>query len=453
MSSRGDDAEPVPCSRAAREREGSVRAVAGPEAPERPESLWRERPFLLTWASSAVSQVGDRVSEVAVPLIAVTVLDASAGEVAWLTALAWAPNLLGMLLGAWVDGRAGKRRLIIGCDVFRAAVLLTLPAAWLWGTLTTAHLFAVVLLCGVAGVVAGCAFTPLFTWLLPRSSYVDANSKFSAARSASFIAGPALGGGLVQAVTAPVAVVVDAVSFLGSALLLRRVRVEEPVPDRRNRRGVWHGARQGLVFVLRHPVLRASLGCTTTVNFFTFLTGSGLVVLYADRELRLPPGVIGLTLGIGASGSLVGALLAPRVSRRIGIGRAAAVGSVLFPAPFALVVVADGPLWARAGVLGGAQFLIGLGVMLFDVNLNSLMAAAIPGGMRSRVTGAYSTVNYGIRPLGAVAGGALATGLGLRTTFVVAAVGGMLSLLWLLPSPIPGIRGLDSMERHEPVDT
>jgi len=433
-------------------RAASGRAASEQEAPEPTGSLWRERPFFLTWASSAVSQVGDRVSEVAVPLIAVTALDASAGQVAWLTALAWAPNLLGMLLGAWVDGRAGKRRLIIGCDVFRAAVLLTLPAAHLWGTLTTAHLFAAVLLCGVASVVAGCAFTPLFTWLLPRTSYVDANSKFSAARSASFIAGPALGGGLVQALTAPVAVVVDAVSFLGSALLLRRVRVEEPVPERRNRRGVWHGARQGLVFVLSHPVLRASLGCTTTINFFTFLTGSGLVVLFADRELRLPPGAIGLTLGIGASGSLVGALLAPWVSRRIGIGRAVAVGAVLFPAPFALVVVADGPLWARAGVLGGAEFLIGIGVMLFDVNLNSLMAAAIPGEMRSRVTGAYSTVNYGVRPLGAVAGGALATGAGLRTTFVVAAVGGMLSLLWLLPSPIPGIRGLDAMERYERVD-
>ncbi|WP_219933844.1 MFS transporter [Streptomyces sp. Act143] len=427
--------------------------VSGPrDASGTATSLWRHRPFLLTWTSSAISQAGDRVSEVAVPLIAVTALDASAGQVAWLTALAWAPNLLGMLLGAWVDGRPGKRRLIIGCDVFRAVALLSLPAAWLWGTLTTAHLYAVVLLCGAAGVLAGCAFTPFFTWLLPASSYVDANSKFSAARSASFIAGPALGGGLVQALTAPVAVVVDAVSFLASALLLRRVRVAEAVPERRQGQGVWQGAREGLALVLRHPVLRASLGCTTTINFFTFLTGSGLVVLFADRELGLPPGVIGLTLGIGATGSLVGALVAPRVSRRIGIGRAVAVGTVLFPAPFALAVVADGPLWARAGVLGAAQFLIGLGVMLFDVSLNSLMAAAIPVEVRSRVTGAYSTVNYGVRPLGAVVGGALAGGAGLRTTFVVAAVGGMLSLLWLLPSPIPGIRTLDSMERYEPAD-
>ncbi|WP_329333262.1 MFS transporter [Streptomyces sp. NBC_00663] len=415
------------------------------------QSLWRDRPFLLTWSSSAISQVGDRVSEVAVPLIAVTVLDASAGQVAWLTALAWAPNLLGVLLGAWVDGRPGKRRLIIGCDLFRAVVLLTLPAVYLWGTLTTAHLYAAVLLCGVAGVLADCAFTPLFALLVPRSSYVDANSKFSAARSASFIAGPALGGGIVQALTAPVAVAVDAVSFLASALLLRPVRVTEPVPERRDRQGVWHGAREGLVFVLRHPVLRASLGCTTTINFFTFLTGSGMVVLFADRELQLPPGVIGLTLGIGATGSLVGALVAPWVSRRIGLGRAVAVGTVLFPAPFALTVVADGPTWARAGVLGVAQFLIGLGVMLFDVNLNSLMTAVVPDGVRSLVTGAYSTVNYGVRPLGALTGGALATGVGLRPTFVVAAVGGMLALLWLLPSPIPGIRSLEPEHLPEPV--
>ncbi|WP_043454530.1 MFS transporter [Streptomyces fulvoviolaceus] len=406
-------------------------------------SLWRDRPFLLTWTSSAVSQVGDRVSEVAVPLIAVTVLDASAGQVAWLTALAWAPHLLGMLLGTWVDGRARKRRLIIGCDVFRAVVLLTLPAAYLWGAVTLVQLYAVVLLCGFAGVLAGCAWMPLFARIVPRSSYVDANSKFGAARSGSLVAGPALGGGLVQALTAPVAVVVDALSFLASAVLLGPVRVEEPVPDRRNGTSLWRGARDGLAFVVRHPVLRASLGCATTLNFFTFLAGTGLVVLFAERVLQLSPGAIGLTLGIGASGALVGALIAPWASRRIGVGRAIAVGAVLFPAPFALAAVAGGPVWARAGVLGAAQFLIGLGVMLFDVNLNSLQAAVVPDGLRSRVVGAYSTVNYGVRPLGAIVGGALADGIGLRATFVVAAVGGVLSLLWLLPSPIPGIRSLE----------
>ena len=412
-------------------------------------SLWRDGRFVRYWASSAVSQFGDRVSEVAVPLVAVTVLDASAGQVAMLTALAWAPNLLALVLGAWVDGQAHKRRLLVVMDLLRAGVLLSLPAAHLWGSITLGQLYAVVLLGGFAGVVAGCAWQPLFARIVPRSSYVDANSSFSAARSASFVAGPAVGGGLVQALGAPVAVLADALSFLVSALLLGRAPVDEPAPAARAGAAVpalLRDAREGLRFVLRHPVLRAGLGCTTTINFFTFLAGTGMVVLFADRELHLSPGVIGLTLGVGATGSLLGALTAPWLSRRIGVGRCVAVGAVLFPAPFALAAVAGGPAWAGALLLGGAQFLVGLGVMWFDVPLNSLQAAVTPDALRSRVVGAYSTVNYGIRPLGAVAGGALATTVGLRTTLVVVAGGGVLSVLWLLPSPIPGIRRLTEVD-------
>jgi len=412
-------------------------------------SLWRDGRFVRYWASSAVSQFGDRVSEVAVPLVAVTVLDASAGQVAVLTALAWAPNLLALVLGAWVDGRARKRRLLVLMDLVRAVVLLSLPVAHIWGNITLGQLYAVVLLGGLAGVVAGCAWQPLFTRIVPRSSYVAANSSFSAARSASFVAGPALGGGLVQALSAPVAVLADALSFVVSALLLGRAPVDEPAPAARSGTAglaLLRDAREGLLFVLRQPVLRAGLGCTTTINFFTFLAGTGMVVLFADRELRLSPGAIGLTLGIGATGSLLGALTAPWLSRRIGVGRCVAVGAVLFPAPFALAAVAGGPAWAGALLLGAAQFLVGLGVMWFDVPLNSLQAAVTPDALRSRVVGAYSTVNYGIRPLGAVVGGVLATTVGLRTTFVVVAAGGVLSVLWLLPSPVPGIRRLADLD-------
>ncbi|MER6242572.1 MFS transporter [Streptomyces griseorubiginosus] len=412
-------------------------------------SLWRDGRFVRYWASSAVSQFGDRVSEVAVPLVAVTVLDASAGQVAVLTALAWAPNLLALVLGAWVDGRARKRRLLVLMDLVRAVVLLSLPVAHIWGHITLGQLYAVVLLGGLAGVVAGCAWQPLFARIVPRSSYVAANSSFSAARSASFVAGPAVGGGLVQALSAPVAVLADALSFVVSALLLGRAPVDEPAPAARSGTAglaLLRDAREGLLFVLRQPVLRAGLGCTTTINFFTFLAGTGMVVLFADRELRLSPGAIGLTLGIGATGSLLGALTAPWLSRRIGVGRCVAVGAVLFPAPFALAAVAGGPAWAGALLLGAAQFLVGLGVMWFDVPLNSLQAAVTPDALRSRVVGAYSTVNYGIRPLGAVVGGVLATTVGLRTTFVVVAVGGVLSVLWLLPSPVPGIRRLADVD-------
>ncbi|MFC5031571.1 MULTISPECIES: MFS transporter [Streptomyces] len=299
------------------------------------------------------------------------------------------------------------------------------------------------LLTGAAGVLFNTAYPPFFAHLVPRSSYLDANSKLSASRSASYVAGPAIGGALVQALTAPVAVVVDALTFLASAILVGRGSTDEPAaaPDRATP-PLLRRAREGLVFVVRHPVLRASLGCAATVNFFTFVAGSGLIVLFANRNLGLTAGVIGMAFGIGATGSLLGAVIAPKVARRLGVGRSIVVGAVLFPAPIAIAAAAGGPLWSRAGALALTEFLSGVGVMLFDVNLNSLQATVIPDGMRSRVAGAYSTINYGLRPVGAVLGGLLATLIGLRATLLIGAVGGALSLLWLLPSPIPRIRSL-----------
>ncbi|WP_405662485.1 MFS transporter [Streptomyces sp. NBC_01166] len=406
--------------------------------------LWRDRLFRRFWAGQSVSQFGDRITELALPLIAVAALNASPNEVAWLTALSWTPNLLAILLGAWVDQQARKRRLMILADLIRAAVLLSIPVAYLLGAVTLGQLYAVALLTGAAGVLFNTAYPPFFVRLVPRTSYVDANSKLSTSRSVSYVAGPAIGGALVQALTAPVTLVVDALTFLVSAVLIGQISVDEPPGSSAGAAApsLLRRARAGLLFIIRHPVLRAGLGCAATVNFFTFVAGSGLIVLFASRSLGLSAGAIGVAFGIGATGALLGAVLAPKISRRIGVGRSIVVGAVLFPAPLAIAAAADGPLWLRAGALAATEFLSGFGVMLFDVNLNSLQAAVIPDGMRSRVAGAYSTINYGIRPVGAVVGGLLATFLGLRATLLIAAVGGALSLLWLLPSPIPGIRSL-----------
>ncbi|MCX4966840.1 MFS transporter [Streptomyces sp. NBC_00654] len=406
-------------------------------------SLWRDLRFRRFWAGNAVSQFGDRITELALPLIAVSALNASANQVAWLTALIWVPNLLAIFLGAWVDHRARKRRLMIIADLVRAAVLLSVPAAYVWGAVTLGQLYAVALFTGAAGVLFNTAYPPFFVGLVPRASYVEANSKLSASRSASYVAGPAIGGALIQILTAPVTLVVDALTFLASAVLIGRVSVDEPpIAADTTAPSLLRRAREGLALVVRHPVLRASLGCAATVNFFTFLAGSGLTVLFASRNLGLSAGVIGTALGIGATGSVLGALVAPKVSRQFGVGRSIVVGAVLFPAPIAIAAAAGGPLWLRAGALAASQFLSGFGVMLFDVNLNALQTTVIPDGLRSRVAGAYSTINYGVRPVGAVVGGLLATMAGLRATLVIAAVGGALSLLWLLPSPIPRIRSL-----------
>ena len=410
--------------------------------------LWREPQFRSFWAAQTISQLGDQVTLLALPLIAVTALHASANQVAWLTAIAWTPNLFAFIVGTLIDQTHHQQRLMVAADVARAAALLSLPTALVWGSVTLVQLYVVALVTGAAEVLFNTAYPSFFAHLVPRSCYLDANAKLSASRSASYMAGPAIGGALVQLMTASVAVVVDAVSFLVSAVLVGKISINQPPPPRagESRDPLRRRATEGLTFVRRDPILRASLGCATTINFFTFFAGSGLMVLFASRELSLTPGVIGLAFGIGAAGALLGAVLAPKLSRAIGLGRSVVVGATLYPAPIAIAAFASGPMWLRAVTLGSAEFLSGVGVMLFDVNLNSLKTAVIPEGMRSRVAGAFSTINYGVRPLGAILGGLFATLIGLRGTLLIAAAGGTLAALWLFPSPIPGVRSLDGEE-------
>ncbi|MFG2058264.1 MFS transporter [Micromonospora sp. NPDC048930] len=417
---------------------------------EAPRPLLREPGFRSFFLAHTVSQFGDRISELAFPLLAVLLLDATAAQVSVLTALVWLPNLAGIFIGTWVDRQPNKKRLLVAADLIRAGLLVTVPLAFAFDAGTLAQLYAVALLTGAASVLFNTSYPAFFVLLVDRPRYLAANSALSASRSVSFIAGPALGGALVQALTAPIAILVDAVSFLLSAVGVaraRRTRVAATDEDAASGR-LWQRAREGLRFTLGHPVLRAGLGCTTTVNYFSFIF-SALLVFFASRTLGLPPGLLGLALGVGAAGGLLGAVVAPRLSARIGVGRSIVLGGVVFPASIALVAVAGGPLWARVTLVAAAEFLSGIGVMLFDVNLNALQATVIPDGLRSRVSGAYSTVNYGVRPLGALTGGALGSWLGLRPTLWIAAIGGTLCVLWLLPSPIPKVRSLDQLDDPE----
>ncbi|MEY9934414.1 MFS family permease [Catenulispora sp. GP43] len=414
-------------------------ALAEAEAPAATSARTHFRRF---WLGDTVSQFGDRVTELALPLIAAVTLRASATEVSVLAAVAWLPNLLGVLLGAWVDRRPGKRRLMIAADLTRAAVLLSLPTAAAFHAVTLGQLYCVALLCGAAAVLFNTSYPPFFAYLVPRSEYVSANSKLSATRSASFMGGPALGGALIAATSAAFAVLADSVSFLFSALTISRVPVDEPEPEP-TEVSVVRRAKEGIAYIAREPILRTTLACATTVNFFTFVANTNLLILFATRVLRLSGGAVGLALGLGASGALLGAVLAPKVVRAVGVGRGIAVGAVLFPAPIAIVAVAHGSVWLCAAAVALAEFLGGMGVMLFDIPLNSLQTAVIHDSVRSRVSGAYATVNYGIRPLGALAGGALAGIIGLRATLLVGAVGGAMSVLWLPASPVLRIRSLD----------
>ena len=409
-------------------------------APSAP--LRRHPAFMRLWAAMSVSVFGDQVSALAIPLAAVLTLHASAAAMGLLTALFWLPHLLFSLpVGVWVDARPVKRTVMVAADVARAVLLASVPLAAALGALSLGQLYAVVFLAGTCAVFFDLSYSSFFTATVPREHVLAANGRLSTSRALAYVAGPSFAGVLVQLLTAPAAILVDAFSFVGSAFFLRGARVDEPFQETQ---GVspWLRLREGIRILTRHPLLRGGVGCAATVNFFTFMIAA-VYVLYASRTLGLSAGLIGVTLGVGAVGALIGAVVAPRIGRRLGLGPTTVAGCVLFAAPFALLPLAAGPALVKAGILCVAEFVSGIGVMLFDVNLNSLNALATPHRLRSRLAGVSRFFNYGTRPFGALLGGVLAGAIGLRPMLLLASVGAVLSVVWLLASPIARIRVLE----------
>lgn len=409
-----------------------------------PSSLWRHRNFRRFWAGQGVSELGDQVTVLVLPLIAVTLFSASPTQVGVLTAAIWLPSLFSLVVGAWVEAQRRKRAVMIAADLFRAFVLLSLPVAFWAGSLSLVQLYAVALLAGTAHVVFNTAYPSFFVRLVSREQYLDANSKLATTSSAAAIAGPAIGGTLIQTLTAPVAVLIDAASFVFSAWQVSRVKVSDAVPER-NELSLFRRSAAGVSYVTRHPYLRHSLGCSSTLNLFVFMSAP-LVILFASRTLGLSAGVIGVAFGIGATGGLLGAVSSGWLARRLGVGPLIAAASVVYPGAVAIVALAGGPTWLRAAALAGAELVASFAVMCFDIPHNALRAMITPDQLRSRVAGAYSSLNYGIRPVGALVGGLLGSWIGVRETLLVSAVGGAAAILWLIRSPIIRVRDLQALE-------
>jgi MFS family permease len=398
--------------------------------------LRRHAAFRNLWIGQTISVFGDQVSLLALPLVAVLTLDAGPLAVGVLAAAGWAPHLvLSLFAGSWIDRRRSKRTILVVTDVLRALALLTVPVAYAFDALTLAHLLAVALIVGSLTVLFDLGYSTFLPLVVPREDVVDAQGRLSVSRSASYLGGPAAAGGLVQLLSAPIALVADAVSFLGSALFVSRAKVAEPIPepvaDPLLRR-----LGEGLRFVFGQPLIRAGIACTSTINFFN-LAFSAIVVLFMVEELGLSAAVIGLVFSAGAVGGVIGAVVAPWVGRRLGIGPAIVLGAILFPAPLIAFPLAGGPEPVVVATLIAAEAISALGVMIFDVNQNSLWLLVTPWRLRGRQAGASRLFTYGVRPLGALAGGLLAEVIGVRGALLVGALGALAGVLWLLASPLP----------------
>jgi MFS family permease len=343
--------------------------------------------------------------------------------------------------GAWIDRRGRRRQTMIFTALGRAALLATIPLAFWLDVLTLAQLYVVGFLVGTLSVVFFVAYSTLFVSLVPRERYVEASSLLNGSRALSFVGGTSIGGLLVQAFSAPGALVVDAFSFLFSAATMGSISPVEP-PTEKAERG---HLKAGIRYIRHSPIVRASLLATATINFFNFVFWA-LFILYATKTLGVRPGVLGLVLGAASIGGVIGSIVTGRIGRRIGVGPAFTLGCVLFPVPLVLVPLAGGPDWTILACLFVAEFGSGLGVMILDISAAAIKAALVPDRLRARVSGAYMLVNYGVRPLGALTGGALGTWIGLRPTLWIASVGAIGGVLWLLPSPVMRLRELPEPE-------
>ena len=410
--------------------------------------LWRHPDFLKLWSAETLSVFGSQIGQLALPLVAILVLDASAFEVALLGTIAFLPFILFTLpAGVWVD-RLRRRPILIAGDVGRAVLLATVPAAYVPDALTMGQLYVVAFLVGFCQVFFDVAYQSYLPSLVDREQIIDGNSKLEISRAGAQVGGPGLGGALVQIFTAPWAVFLDALSFLGSALFLLGIRKTEepPVPATQDGKhpSVWTELTEGLRFVLGNPNLRAQAGCTATGNFFSNVAFS-IFLVFAVRELGLSAGVIGVVFSIGALGSLLAAFTAMRISGRFGIGPTTiALGALWGPSGLLIVAAPAGD--AAIPFLVAAQVVLGFAVVVYNIVQVSYRQAICPPRLQGRMNSVMRFMVWGTIPLGMLLGGALATWLGLRETILVGAIGGGLAFLWIVFSPQRHLR-----EMPEPI--
>jgi MFS family permease len=421
-------------------------------AAEPRRSLWRHADFMKLWTAETISQLGSQVTLLALPLVAITVLDASAFQVGLLGTVEFAPFVLvGLPAGVWVD-RLRRRPVLVAGDLGRALALLSIPLAYELGVLSIGQLYAVGFVTGVLTVFFDVAYQSYLPALVAPDQLVEGNSKLEISRSGAQIAGPGLAGGLIDLVTAPVAVLADALSFALSGAFIGLIRRGEPAPERppaHERRGsMRREIAEGLRYVLGHRLLRPIAACTATANLFNAVMFA-VVILYMVRQLGLRPAAIGVVFAAGNVGFLAGAVVSGRLAARTGVGRAIVLGAAVGALGALLVPLA--PRAAAVPLLVAGMAVATFGSTVYNVNQVSLRQAISPARLHGRMNATMRFMVWGTLPLGSLLGGALGTAIGLRPTLWLGAVGGLLAVLPVALSPVRSLASIaDAMPEEAP---
>ena len=408
-------------------------------------SIVRIPDFRRLWSASTVSYLGSEISELALPLLAISVLGASDSEVGALRAAHFARFLIATLAVGVIADRRRRRPLMIGADLLRFATTVSIPVAVWFGAGGVSWLLPVVFVTGIGTVVYQTADYAYLPTLIDKRRLVTANSWLGASQSAAAIGGKGLGGALVAAVGAPVAVLTDAVSYLVSAFNLSRITRPEPPPQPTERGTARRDLIVGLETIFQNRLLRPLLGEAATYNLFNeaFVTA---LLIYTAGTVGLSAASIGGIFVLGAIGALLGATIGHAVSDRLGFGRAL-LATMAIGNTGALIAWAAMPT-ATATTLatGGALFVMGFGSGAANVHTTSLRQSAAPNHVQAKLNAAYRFISWGAIPIGAAAGGLLAARYGSRTAMNIAALGVPLATIWVAASSIPRLTRLDDID-------
>jgi MFS family permease len=420
--------------------------LAAAAAAPRRRSLWRHPDFMKLWSAQTISLLGDEMTGLAVPLIAILILHATAFEMGVLGTLLFLPFILLTLpAGAWVD-RLRRRPILITADLGRAAILLSIPIAYALGVLTLLQLYIAAFGVGCLQVFFDVAYQSYLPVVVGRDQLVEGNAKLEISRSAAALPGPGVAGLLISVVSAPFAIIVDAISFLGSATLLGLIRRPEAKPERHvdaatgKHESMRTEISEGLRYVLGHPYLRNIAACTGTLNLFGNIAGV-ILLLYAVRELNMQPAVIGLIFAIGNIGTLVAAVSTERITRWLRLGPTIII-SALLSGP-AAVLVAVAPKENAFPFLVASFILISLTNVTYNVNQVSLRH---PKRMQGRMNATMRFIVWGTIPVGSIIGGFLGDAIGLQPTLWVGAIGSFLGFLPILFSPVRSLQRIPEAE-------
>lgn len=416
---------------------------------DRISPLWRHPDFLKLWAGETVSLLGSEVTVLALPLLLTITLHATALQVALLNTAIWAPYLgVSLFAGWWID-RHRRRPLLIFADLGQAMLLGLIPVAVLFHFLRIEFVYVIAVLVGTLAVLFSLAYRAYIPSLLGRENLLDGNSKMQVSASIAQIGGPGLGGLLVQVFTAPIAILLDAVSFLFSATGLILIKKKEFISvSTDTRESIWRQIGAGLRLTFKNPYLRVFTLNAMTYNFSDqFILA--LFVVYATRELLIPPILLGTIMATASIGALLGALIADPLAKRLGMGPALISSNAIECLALLLIPLAGGPLALKVTLLICAFFFNGMGLACANVYFPSIRQATTPDGLLGRMSASYAWLILGVVPIGAALAGVLQQYIGIRATLFCGAIGILLSFAWLLRPHLLKLRSLSDVAPAE----